>query len=80
MINFNLKKIFFITQLVAIFLIVSLKLIADDNKIDQHKITIGSYDAAVKIKIFSSLTCPHCADFHIKVIPKTNIPREQPFY
>ncbi len=70
MINFNLKKIFFITQLVAIFLIVSLKLIADDNKIDQHKITIGSYDAAVKIKIFSSLTCPHCADFHIKVIPK----------
>ena len=22
----------------------------------------------VKIKIFSSLTCPHCANFHIKVV------------
>ena len=24
----------------------------------------------LKIKIFSSLTCPHCADFHTQVIPK----------
>ena len=24
----------------------------------------------VKIKIFSSLTCPHCANFHIKIVPE----------
>ena len=29
---------------------------------------MGAYDALVKIKIFSSLTCPHCASFHIKVV------------
>ena len=33
-------------------------------------VVIGSYDAIVKIKVFSSLTCPHCANFHIKVVPK----------
>jgi len=33
-------------------------------------IVIGSYDAIVKIKIFSSLTCPHCANFHMKVVPE----------
>tara|TARA_B100001123_G_C15056459_1_gene925742 strand:- start:368 stop:874 length:507 start_codon:yes stop_codon:yes gene_type:complete len=31
---------------------------------------LGANDAPVKIKVFSSLTCPHCASFHIKVIPK----------
>jgi len=31
-------------------------------------VVLGSNDAIVKIKIFSSLTCPHCADFHIKVV------------
>ena len=33
-------------------------------------IVMGKENAPVKIKIFSSLTCPHCANFHIKVIPK----------
>ena len=33
-------------------------------------VVIGSDEATVKIKVFSSLTCPHCADFHIKVVPK----------
>ena len=27
-------------------------------------LSIGSADAKVTIKVFSSLTCPHCADFH----------------
>ena len=31
---------------------------------------LGNSDAPVKIKIFSSLTCPHCANFHIEVVPK----------
>ena len=33
-------------------------------------IALGSNKAPVKIKIFSSLTCPHCASFHIEVVPK----------
>ena len=31
---------------------------------------LGLDEAPIKIKIYSSLTCPHCADFHINVIPK----------
>ena len=31
---------------------------------------LGQDKAPVKIKIFSSLTCPHCANFHINVIPE----------
>jgi len=27
-------------------------------------LTIGKADAKVTVKVFSSLTCPHCADFH----------------
>ena len=33
-------------------------------------VVIGSDDAFVKIKVFSSLTCPHCANFHINVVPE----------
>ena len=29
---------------------------------------IGPADAKVVVKVFSSLTCPHCANFHLKVI------------
>ena len=31
---------------------------------------IGSKDAKVTVKVFSSLTCPHCANFHIKIFEK----------
>ena len=31
---------------------------------------LGPDNAIVKIKIFSSLTCPYCANFHNEVIPK----------
>ena len=27
-------------------------------------LSIGSPDAKVTVKVFSSLTCPHCATFH----------------
>jgi protein-disulfide isomerase len=36
----------------------------------ENIVTLGSNDAQVKIKIFSSLTCPHCASFHTKVVPE----------
>ena len=33
-------------------------------------LSIGSSEAKVTIKVFSSLTCPHCADFHANVYEK----------
>ena len=71
MIKLNLNlKLFFLIKVCVISLIICLKSYADDPKIQTNMITIGSYDAMVKIKVFSSLTCPHCANFHIKVIPE----------
>ena len=69
MIKLNLK-IFFLIKIITIYLIICLKSYADDSNIDKNLITIGSYDAAVKIKILSSFTCPHCANFHFKVMPQ----------
>ena len=65
----NYKILFFI-KIIFFCLILSTKSYSDDLKKDNSLITLGSEKAEVKIKIFSSLTCPHCADFHIKVIPK----------
>ena len=71
MIKLNLNlKLFFLIKVCIISLIICLKSYADDPEIQKNMITIGSYDAMVKIKVFSSLTCPHCANFHIKVIPE----------
>ena len=71
MIKLNLNfKLFPFIKIFIIYLIICLKSYADDYKIDKSIVTIGSYDAVVKIKIFSSLTCPHCANFHTEVVPK----------
>ena len=71
MIKLNLNfKLFLFIKIFIIYLIICLKSYADDSKVDKSIVAIGSYDAIVKIKIFSSLTCPHCANFHIKVVPK----------
>jgi len=67
--NLNFKLSLFI-KIFIIYLIICLKSYADDSKVDKSIVAIGSYDAIVKIKIFSSLTCPHCANFHIKIVPK----------
>jgi len=67
--NLNLK-LFFLIKIFIICTIICLKSYADELKADKSIVAIGSYDAIVKIKIFSSLTCPHCADFHIKVVPE----------
>ena len=32
--------------------------------------SIGSPDAKIIVKVFSSLTCPHCADFHTEIFNK----------
>ena len=33
-------------------------------------LTIGNLDAKVTVKVFSSLTCPHCANFHTNIYEK----------
>ena len=39
-----------------------------DDLEETKLISIGNNDAPVKIKVFSSFTCPHCANFHLNVI------------
>tara|TARA_B110000438_G_scaffold302972_1_gene362544 strand:- start:584 stop:1204 length:621 start_codon:yes stop_codon:yes gene_type:complete len=70
MIKLNLKnKIIF---LITLFLLLTTGFgsFADDTKISSNLIVLGENNAPVKIKIFSSHTCPHCANFHMNVIPK----------
>ena len=58
-------KIFFL----IIFPIICFQSYATEN-IYNDTIFLGKQNAPVKIKVFSSLTCPHCASFHIKVVSK----------
>ena len=66
MTKFNYKLFFFIT----ILLLFSLKSFSDDVKIEDNFVSLGSNEATVEIKVYSSLTCPHCANFHSKIVPK----------
>ena len=71
MIKSNLNnKIFLLVKICIIYFFISFESYAEDLKNKKDMIVIGSHDALVKIKVFSSLTCPHCANFHIKVVPK----------
>jgi len=58
-----IKKIFTIFTL--LFLI-SNTIQASENNI----LNIGNSEAKITIKVFSSLTCPHCANFHNKIFIK----------
>ena len=37
------------------------------TSIHSETLKIGSKDAKITVKVFSSLTCPHCASFHKKI-------------
>ena len=65
--NLNLR-LFLLIKICIIYLIICLESYADDSSAQKNMVVIGSDDAFVKIKVFSSLTCPHCANFHIKVV------------
>ncbi len=70
MIKFNLNSnIFLFFKFFIIFVILVSKTYAEDTKLKKNLITLGLENAPVKIKIFSSFTCPHCADFHFNIIP-----------
>jgi len=71
MIRSNLNiKFFFIIKVILIYLFFCLKSYSDNIAINNSFVVLGPDKAPVKIKIFSSLTCPHCADFHINVVPE----------
>jgi len=71
MIGLNLNiKIFFLIRIILFFAILSVKSYSDNLEKNDSLIVLGSDTAIVKIKIFSSLTCPHCASFHSKVVPE----------
>ena len=71
MIGSNLNiKIFFLIKIILFFFIFSVKSYSDNLEKNDSLIVLGSDTAIVKIKIFSSLTCPHCANFHTKVVPE----------
>jgi len=66
MIKYNYKLFYF----VVILLLFSFRSFSDDLKIENSFVTLGSNNASIEIKVYSSLTCPHCANFHAKIIPK----------
>ena len=67
--NFN-YKIFMLIKICFIYFLFLTQSYSDNSEIQNDWTVLGTNDAPVKIKVFSSLTCPHCADFHIKVVPK----------
>ena len=71
MIRSNLNiKIFFLIKIILFFTILSVKCYSDNSEKNDSLVVLGSDKAIVKIKVFSSLTCPHCANFHINVVTK----------
>ena len=54
---------FFYKTIFLVFLVFSVQA---ESKI----LSIGNSDAKVTVKVFSSLTCPHCANFHASVYEK----------
>ena len=71
MIRSNLNiKIFFLVKIILFFMILSVKCYSDNSEKNDSLVVLGSDKAIVKIKVFSSLTCPHCANFHTKVVPE----------
>jgi len=69
MTKFSLNsKLFFLIKIFIICFIICFKAYSDNTDQFKNMVTVGQSSADVKIKIFSSLTCPHCAYFHINVV------------
>mgnify|MGYP001480620345 FL=1 len=63
-------NLFFLIKILFLFLSFLLSSYAGELNTQKNLVSIGKDDAPVEIKIYSSLTCPHCADFHTNVLPK----------
>ena len=67
MIKFNFKLNLLIQIIFAYLIFASIAHTENENI---NSVVLGKNNAPVKIKIFSSLTCPHCASFHKNVVPE----------
>jgi len=56
----EVNKFFFI---ITLFILSFSNTIGAENRIS----SIGNANAKINVKVFSSLTCPHCASFHLKI-------------
>ena len=56
----EVNKFFFI---IILFILSFSNTIGAENRIT----SIGNANAKINVKVFSSLTCPHCASFHLKI-------------
>ena len=63
-------KLSFLTNIFFICVLICFKSYAENITSNNTLVMLGEDNAPVKIKIFSSLTCPHCASFHMEVVPK----------
>ena len=63
-------KLSFLTNIFFICVLICFKSYAENITSNNTLVMLGEDNAPVKIKVFSSLTCPHCASFHMEVIPK----------
>jgi len=63
-------KVFFLIKIILLYFVLSFKCYSDNPEANSDLVVLGEDKAIVKIKIFSSLTCPHCANFHNKVVPE----------
>ena len=58
------------TEVSKFFKIIVCIFFAFAAKAESKILSIGSPEAKVTVKVFSSLTCPHCANFHTAVFEK----------
>ena len=55
----KVSKIFYITLFLFCFILIT--------NVESKVLSVGNSDAKITVKVFSSLTCPHCAEFHISI-------------
>ena len=58
-------------KIIAVFLLILFQssIVSADSTKDINRIIIGNKDAKISIIAYESLTCSHCANFHINVLP-----------
>tara|TARA_B100001250_G_scaffold400456_1_gene411030 strand:- start:176 stop:799 length:624 start_codon:yes stop_codon:yes gene_type:complete len=64
------SRFFLLLKTILFCFLLSAKCYADSSNNSNKFIVLGEDNAEVKIKVFSSFTCPHCASFHFKVLPE----------
>ena len=64
------SRFFLLIKTILFCFFLSAKCYADGSNNSDRFIVLGEDSAKVKIKVFSSFTCPHCANFHFEVLPE----------